>query len=152
MVTLGPDIRKLISNTELLSAMNNKERDAWIAFKAIISKFLGINKNPDYKEIVENLLIKYRELGCNMSLKEHFLNLHLDYFPENLWVVSEEQGERFHQDSKEMERYQGRWDVSMMADYCSMMHRDILNAERKIRSTKHSFRGKRPELISTKAN
>ncbi|GBO44042.1 hypothetical protein AVEN_5001-1 [Araneus ventricosus] len=37
-----------------------------------------------------------------MSLKVHFLDSHLDYFPENLGVVSEEQGERFHQDIKEM--------------------------------------------------
>jgi hypothetical protein len=35
-----------------------------------------------------------------MSLKVHFLNAHLDYFPENLGAVSEEQGERFHQDIK----------------------------------------------------
>ncbi|KAI6651281.1 hypothetical protein LOD99_5429 [Oopsacas minuta] len=38
---------------------------------------------------------------------------------ENLGAVSEEQGERFHQDIKTMEtRYQERWDVHMMADYC----------------------------------
>jgi hypothetical protein len=37
-----------------------------------------------------------------MSLKVHFLNAHLDYFPENLGAVSEEQGERFHQDIKEI--------------------------------------------------
>ena len=44
-----------------------------------------------------------------MSFKLHFLNSQLDYFPENLGAVSEEQGERFHQDIKEMERrYQGR--------------------------------------------
>ncbi|GBO98442.1 hypothetical protein EVAR_71737_1 [Eumeta japonica] len=35
--------------------------------------------------------------------------IHLDYFLENLGDVSEEQGERFHQDTKVMEkRYQGR--------------------------------------------
>ena len=39
-----------------------------------------------------------------MSFKLHFLKSHLDYFPENLGVVSEEQGERFHQDIKEMKR------------------------------------------------
>jgi hypothetical protein len=54
-----------------------------------------------------------------MSLKIHFLNWHLDFFPENLGTVSEEQGERFHQDIKEMERrYQGRWNVNMMGDCC----------------------------------
>ena len=46
-----------------------------------------------------------------MSFKLHFLNSHLDYFPENLGAVREEQGERFHQDIKEMER---RWDTNMM--------------------------------------
>ncbi|GFU82193.1 uncharacterized protein TNCV_4466441 [Trichonephila clavipes] len=56
-----------------------------------------------------------------MSVKVHFLHSHLDYFPENLGVVSKEQGECFHQDIKEMERrYQGRWNVNMMADYCWM--------------------------------
>jgi hypothetical protein len=33
----------------------------------------------------------------------------VDYFPENLGAVSEEQGERFHKDIKGMETwYQGR--------------------------------------------
>jgi hypothetical protein len=60
-----------------------------------------------------------------MSLKVHFLNAHLDYFPENLGAVSEEQGERFHQDIKKMEtRYQGRWNVNRMGDYCWLLQRD----------------------------
>ncbi|GFS60199.1 uncharacterized protein TNCV_2827061 [Trichonephila clavipes] len=60
-----------------------------------------------------------------MSVKVHFLHSHLDYFPENLGAVSEEQGECFHQDIKEMERrYQRRWDVNMMADYCWMLKRE----------------------------
>ena len=60
-----------------------------------------------------------------MSIKLHFLNSHIDYFPENLGAVSEEQGERFHQDLKELEvRYQGRWNTNMMADYCWLLKRD----------------------------
>lgn len=60
-----------------------------------------------------------------MNLKLHFLHSHLDYFPENLGDYSEEQGERFHQDISEMEnRYQGRWDDNMMADFCWMLQRD----------------------------
>jgi hypothetical protein len=50
------------------------------------------------------MLGKFIELGCNMSLKVHFLDSHLDYFPTNFGAVSEEQGERFHQDIKEMEK------------------------------------------------
>lgn len=61
-----------------------------------------------------------------MNLKLHFLHSHLDYFPENLSDYSEEQGERFHQDIREMEcRYQGRWDVNMMADYCWSLKEDL---------------------------
>jgi len=37
-------------------------------------------------------------MDCNMSLKIHFLESHLDLFPENLGKVSDERGERFNQD------------------------------------------------------
>jgi hypothetical protein len=90
------------------------------------------------------MLETFIALGCAMSLKVHFLNAHLDYFPENLGAVSEEQGERFHQDIKEMQtRYQGRWNVNMMRDYCWLLHRDDPQAKYKRKSTKRSFEGKR---------
>ena len=45
-----------------------------------------------------------------MSLKIHFLHSHLDFFPEDCGAVSDEHGERFHQDISSMEkRYQGKW-------------------------------------------
>ncbi|GBM74771.1 hypothetical protein AVEN_249389-1 [Araneus ventricosus] len=54
-----------------------------------------------------------------MSLKVHFLHSHIDCFPENLGAYNEEQGERFHEDTRDIERrYQRKWDVSMLADYC----------------------------------
>ena len=54
-----------------------------------------------------------------MSITLQYLHNHLDRFADNLGDVSEEQGERFHQDIKVMEdRYQGRWDSHMMSDYC----------------------------------
>ena len=58
----------------------------------------------------------------------HFLNLHLARFPDNLGAMSDEQGERFHQEIKTMEtRYQGRWDAAMVADYCWCLKRDVAN-------------------------
>ncbi|MFP3032588.1 MAG: hypothetical protein ACEY3M_16215 [Wolbachia sp.] len=33
-----------------------------------------------------------------MSLKIHFLDSHLEFFPKNVGAVSDEHGERFHQD------------------------------------------------------
>jgi hypothetical protein len=45
-----------------------------------------------------------------MSLKVHSLHSHLNFLPKNLGAVSDEQGERFHQDISTMEkRYQGAW-------------------------------------------
>jgi hypothetical protein len=64
------------------------------------------------------MLDSFKDLGCNMSLKLHFLHPHLDYFPENLGSLSEGQGERFHKDVKETEkRYQGKWNINMLAYY-----------------------------------
>ena len=58
-------------------------------------------------------------MGCNMSLKIHFLNCHLDFFPLNLGVVSDEHGERFHLDLSTMEkRYAGKSSQNMLVDYC----------------------------------
>ncbi|XP_076659865.1 uncharacterized protein LOC143363151 [Halictus rubicundus] len=59
-----------------------------------------------------------KRLGCNMSLKMHFLHSHLDFFPANLGDVSDEHGERFHQDISTMEkRYKGK-------DLCAILLSD----------------------------
>jgi hypothetical protein len=108
-----------------------------------VKKFLGNIKDPLYREIVRNMLVKFKLLGCNMSLKLHFLASHLDYFPLNLGAVNEEQSERFHQDLKDVERcYQGRWDVKMMADYCWSVTRDDPSREHSRTSRTHKFYGK----------
>lgn len=143
-VFVGPDIRRLMTDQLFINTMTDPQKEGWIAFKQVIEKFLGNNKDPNYKQIVDRMLEAFKSLGCLMSLKVHFLQSHLDYFPENLGAVSEEQGERFHQDIKEMEkRYQGRWNVSMMADYCWMLQRDIPNATHKRKCTRRSLTGKK---------
>jgi hypothetical protein len=71
------------------------------------------------------MLEAYRMMGCNTSLKVHFLHSHLDFFPANLADVSGEHGERFHQDNYTVEkRYQGRWNKTMRVDYCLKFKRD----------------------------
>ena len=61
-----------------------------------------------------------------MNVKLHYLETHVDYFPSNLCDYIEEEGKRFHQDLKAMEkRYQGRWDERMLADYCWSLKRDL---------------------------
>ena len=75
-----------------------------------------------------------------MSLKMHFLHSHLDFFPSNLGEVSDEQGERFHQDISVIEgRYQGRYDAKMMGDFCCYLQRESKNSsyKRKAKCAKH---------------
>ena len=67
------------------------------------TNFLGDVKAENYKELVEDMLMQYQKLGCNMSLEIHFLHSHLDFFPYNCGMVSDEHGERFHQDIATME-------------------------------------------------
>jgi hypothetical protein len=90
--------------------------------KEVIVEFLGNFKDLQYEQIVKTMLEKRQALGCNMSFKLHFLhshldyfpeNFHLDYFPEDFGALSEEQGERLHQDIEMERRYQGPWDISM---------------------------------------
>ena len=75
-----------------------------------------------------------------MSLKLHFLNSHLDFFPENMGDVSDEHGERVHQDISEMEkRYVGKWTSSMLADFCWNLARETTPTEHKRKSYAKHF-------------
>jgi len=80
-------------------------------------------------------------MGCNMSLKIHFLKSHLDsLLPEKLSEVSDEHGERFHQDILAMEkRYQGKWTSSMLADYCWTLNRGVPEANYRRKSYASAF-------------
>ena len=58
--------------------------------------------------------------------KNSFPPLHLELFPDNCGDVSDENGERFHQGIVAMEkRCQGKWDVSILTDYCWTLARDV---------------------------
>ncbi|UYV80797.1 hypothetical protein LAZ67_19001756 [Cordylochernes scorpioides] len=89
-IFVGPQIRELQQDGNFQNSLNE-----------------GSVKVENYRDIVNDLLLSYKALGCNMSLKIHFLHSHLDFFPDNLGAVSDEHGERFHQDISSMEkRYQ----------------------------------------------
>ncbi|KRZ79249.1 hypothetical protein T10_10457, partial [Trichinella papuae] len=142
-IFVGPDIQKLIKDKMFSSTMTQVEEEAWVAFTNVVSGFLGNKKDPEYGRLVNVMLENFEKLGCNMNLKLHFLHSHLDFFPQNLGDVSEEQGERFHQDIKQMEqRYQGRWNVAMIADYCWCLKRETKQNQKR-RSTRRSFATKR---------
>jgi len=128
-IFIEPQIRELTRDKQFNEGLNETERNARLSFKRIYKDFLGNYKAANYQEVVQDLLTSYKAMGCNMSLKIHFLESHLDFFPENLGEVSDEHGERFHQDILTMEkRYQGKWTSSMLADYCWKLKRDVPEA------------------------
>jgi hypothetical protein len=118
--------------------MNVVERNACTAFTNVIEKLFGNHKDEDYENIVRIMFKNFHILGCNMSLKVHFLFSHLNLFLKNLGAVSEEQGERFDQDIKQMERfYQGRWSVSMMVGFCGMYPKKKHTADNQLKEVPH---------------
>ena len=136
----GPRTRSLMKDEHFNGVMSETERNAWQAFKSVVSNFLGNKKSSEYVLIAQKLMQSFKALGARMSVKMHFLTSHLDYFLDNCGDYSEKQGERFHQDIRTMEeRYQGRWDINMLADYCWCLKRDLSGEKRKRKSLKKSF-------------
>lgn len=124
-VFVGPQIRKVFKDQNFENSLNTIELKAWTSFKKVAQNFLGNIKAKNYRVLVSNLLNSYEKQGVNMSLKIHMLHSHLNYFPSNLGDLSDEQGERFHQEMLKLEkRYQGRWDPKMLGEYCWKLQRD----------------------------
>ncbi|GBM17131.1 hypothetical protein AVEN_251045-1 [Araneus ventricosus] len=139
-VFIRPDFKKMMKDENFETKMKTNERKAWKSFKLVITSFLGNKKDSKYKSVVEEMIKNFKILGCSMSLNVHFLDSHLVYFSKNIGAVSEEQSKRFHQDINEMERrYQGKWNVSMIADYCWMLQRDNPCKIHKTKSGKRTF-------------
>jgi hypothetical protein len=104
-IFIGPQIREMMQDKQFNEDLNETERNAWLIFKRIYKDFLGNHKAANYQDVVQDLLTLYKAMGCNMSLKIHFLESHLDALAENLGEVSDEHGERFHQDIMAMEEH-----------------------------------------------
>ena len=139
-IFVGPQIRELLNDGHFEETMTAPQLAAWQAFRSVCTEFLGNHRSENYIDHIQRLLTSYESLGCKMSLKLHFLNSHIDFFPANLGNVSDEAGERFHQDVALMEkRYKGKWSSSMLADFCWMLQRDAPNATYKRKSYAKHF-------------
>ena len=100
-------------------ALSNAEMSARQSMKSILTNFLVSNRSAEYEKEIEELQKNVPQLGAHISLKVHFLCLHLDCFPNNYGDLSEEHVKHFHKDIRIMENfYQGRWDVNCLVDYC----------------------------------
>ena len=129
-IFVGPQIREVLKDSDFEELLYLKELRAWEAFESVCIGFLGNTHVPDYQACIEKLLKSYEDMGCRMSLKIHFLLSHLNFSLPNHGAVSNEYGERFHQDITKMEsNYQGKWNPGMMGDFCWMLLRHIPEAK-----------------------
>jgi hypothetical protein len=63
---------------DFLLMMDEVEREAWIAFKTVVTKFLGNNKDPDYVTVVANMVEKFSP-GMLNELKNSFFEFALRF-------------------------------------------------------------------------
>jgi hypothetical protein len=59
----GPDIRKILSDATFEGTMFATERTAWLAFRDVVTKFLGNTKDPYYTNSVNKVLDAFKDLG-----------------------------------------------------------------------------------------
>jgi len=83
-IFIGPQIRDIIKDEHFDKLFQGDEKADWDSFKSVVKVFLGNRKAQNYEELVNNLFQNYQKLGCNMSLKIHFLHSILDFFPTEL--------------------------------------------------------------------
>ena len=76
----GPQIPALVRDQEFARKMNDKERTACLSFVAVMANFLSNKKGDNYETLVANISSPSHDLGCNMSVKLHYLYSHR--FPE----------------------------------------------------------------------
>jgi len=71
-VFIGPQIRELMPDIQFDEDLKETGRNSWLSFKRICNDFLRNNKVANYQDVVQDPLISYKAVGCNMILKIHF--------------------------------------------------------------------------------
>ena len=129
-VLSGPHIRELIHKIWRPTKWSVKNRLEIIQKCNYQFSWVSSGRKVSWYDAWSCTVQSYKAVGYNTSVKMHFLDFHLDFSPEDLGTVSNEHGERFHQDISTMEKqYQGQWIPSMLADYCWKFRRDVPQAK-----------------------
>ena len=145
-IFIGPQIGDLIKDEYFDKLLQGEEN----IFKFVVKEFLGNRRAQTNEELVNSLLQSYQKLGCNLSLKYTSFTGIWIFAPENCGAVSDEQGERFHQDISSMEkRYQGKWNCAMLTDCCWTLARDVTTTEYK-RQAKRGRGGRTHDFVCDK--
>ena len=141
-VFIGRQITEVTEGVKSEDQLCEEEISSMEIIKKCHYHFWGANhKAVNYSDMVADLVQLYKVAACNMSSKVRFSDPSLDFFPENLWTVSDEQGQRFHQDISTMEKLgQGKWGPSMFAEYCWTLRRDVLQVKYSSKSSSCTFK------------
>jgi hypothetical protein len=107
-VFVGSQIRQDIKPEDQPSVVENAE---WKSLKNVTTNFLGNYKAGNYCDSLADLVQSYQAMGCNMSLKEHFLCSHVDFFPQNLGSVG-----HFHYGKVEPRQVESQHAGSLLLD------------------------------------
>lgn len=135
----GPQTNKLLENNEFRRILTPVQRKAFDGIHNVCTQFLGNYRADNYQEIIADMITAFKNMHVNMSLKIHFLDDHLDFFPDNCGDYSDEQGERFHKDIAVIEqRFKGKNSAHMLGEYCWSICRDTDPSQHK-RKTPRGF-------------
>jgi len=85
-----PQIRQLFKKPQFVLAVSDDEKVDWNAFRHVTAGFLGNAKAVNFRKLLGDPITSYEKLGCNMSLKMHFLHSNLDSFLVNCGAASDE--------------------------------------------------------------
>ena len=78
-VFVGPQMRGMIEDGKFKNPSSQVKKSAWKSLKRVMHYFSGNRKAPNYREIVDKLLQLYKDMGCNIFDKIHFLVSNLDF-------------------------------------------------------------------------
>jgi hypothetical protein len=70
---IGIQIRLLSRDPQFDLFLSDDHKAAWNAFRHVATAFLGNVKAINSKRLLEDFITCNEKLGCNMSLKMHFL-------------------------------------------------------------------------------
>lgn len=139
-ILVGPQIRSLLKDDHFDSLLSGVTKTTWHFFRRVSNEFLGNYRAPDYKKLIRGLIHGLRDMEANMSPKVHYLDSHLDLFPDNCGAFSDEHGEFFHQQLAIYEnRNPGRLGPTMLAQFCWNQLRDEPNKNHKRKVRHHKF-------------
>ena len=62
-IFVGPQIRKVLKDTDFKELLNLNELRAWEAFKSVCSGFLSNTRVPDYQACIEKFLKSSEDMG-----------------------------------------------------------------------------------------